>query len=420
MKKVLIITYYWPPSGGAGVQRWLRFSKYLPAYGWEPVILTVDQDKAAYPVTDLSLLAEVPSSIKVYKTGTVDWFRLFKKSGKNIPSAGFANNPQTTFTGRLLRFIRGNFFIPDPRKGWNRKAFRKACEIINSSEINNIITTSPPHSTQLIGLRLKKRYPSLNWIADLRDPWTDIYYYRQFYHLPHSLIIDRCLERNVLINSDKLITVGNSLANLLISKNKNIKDKLSVITNGFDPDDFKIRSTQLPDRFTLTYVGTISEMYPLDGLIEVLCTLQDRNIDFLLRFVGFSPASIRKKVSSKLTNSHYEFHDYVDHKTAVNFMIDSSLLLLIIPDHPTGKSILTGKLFEYIATGRMILCLGPEDGDAADIIGTNRSGVTFSPDDTSSIEKFITDYYRDPRYESEDPGIFSHRYLSGRLVKLFT
>jgi hypothetical protein len=181
MKKVLIITYYWPPSGGAGVQRWLKFAKYLPEYGWEPIILTIDPAYAAYPVTDDSLISEIPSTVKVFTTPAVDYFSIYKKDKSRIPTAGFANSRENTVKDKILRFIRGNFFIPDPRKGWNGFAFKKACEIIETEGIKHVITTSPPHSTQLIGTKIKRKYPEIKWIADLRDPWTDIYYYDQFY-----------------------------------------------------------------------------------------------------------------------------------------------------------------------------------------------------------------------------------------------
>lgn len=149
LPKVLIITYYWPPSGGAGVQRWLKFSKYLPEFGWQPVILTVDPEYAAYPVTDYSLVADLPESVKVYTTPAINYFSFYKKDKTNIPSAGFANNLDNTFKGKFLRFVRGNFFLPDPRRGWNKYAFKKACELIELEGIRNVITTSPPHSTHL-------------------------------------------------------------------------------------------------------------------------------------------------------------------------------------------------------------------------------------------------------------------------------
>ena len=154
MHRVLIITYYWPPSSGAGVQRWLKFSKYLPSFGWEPVILTIDPDYAAYPAIDETLEKEISRETRIYKTPAIDYFRFYRKDKSKVPSAGFATSDDSGFRAKFMRFIRGNFFIPDPRGGWNRYAFRKACEIIESENIKHVITTSPPHSTQLIGMKL--------------------------------------------------------------------------------------------------------------------------------------------------------------------------------------------------------------------------------------------------------------------------
>ena len=182
MKKVLIISYYFPPSGGAGVQRWLKMLKYLPQYGVEPIVLTVDEKYASYPQVDKSLLDEIPSWLKIYKTKTREVLSLYKSVSptKEIPYSGFANEPKPTFLQKMARFVRGNFFLPDPRKGWNRYAYQVACQIIEKEAVDAVITTSPPHSTQLLGIKLKKRFPNLTWLADLRDPWTDIYYNKDF------------------------------------------------------------------------------------------------------------------------------------------------------------------------------------------------------------------------------------------------
>jgi glycosyltransferase involved in cell wall biosynthesis len=263
MNKVLIVTYYWPPSGGAGVQRWLKFSKYLPEFGWEPIILTVDPEYAAYPVTDFSLNDDIPASIKVVTTPATNYFSIYKKDKSKIPTAGFANNIDNTFKGKLLRFVRGNFFLPDPRRGWNKYAFKKACELIEAEGIRHIITTSPPHSTQLIGLNLKKKYRFIKWTVDLRDPWTDIYYYKQFYPTLISKAVDVRYEIRVLKRADNIITVGESLKTLFSSKVNNIEKKIRVITNGYDESDFKEVPKVIPKRFTITYVGTLSDIYPI-------------------------------------------------------------------------------------------------------------------------------------------------------------
>jgi glycosyltransferase involved in cell wall biosynthesis len=389
MNKVLIITYYWPPSGGAGVQRWLKFTKYLPEFGWEPVILTVDPEYAAYPVTDNSLAAELPLSVKVHRTPAIDYFSIYKKDKSRIPAAGFANSVDNTLKGKILRFIRGNFFIPDPRKGWNKYAFRKACEIIETEGINHVITTSPPHSTQLIGLKIKKKYPGIKWIADLRDPWTDIYYYKQFYPTFISKRIDSGLEKKVLKKADRIITVGASLKTLFSLKVKGIENKTEVITNGYDEADFKVIAANEPSRFTITYVGTLSDIYPVKGLIASLKNLRLEGNDFVLRFVGTVSENVRELIMSDIPDSSVEFLPYAIHSEAIKYMMSSTVLILIIPSHKSNKSIVTGKLFEYLASGKPVLCLGPVDGDAAEIINKCRSGVTVDYYDEEKISKFL-------------------------------
>ena len=394
MNKVLIVTYYWPPSGGAGVQRWLKFSKYLPEFGWEPIILTVDPEYAAYPVTDFSLNDDLPSSIRVYPTPAINYFGIYKKNKSKIPTAGFANSIDNTLKGKIFRFIRGNFFLPDPRKGWNKYAFKKACELIEKEGIINIITTSPPHSTQLIGLKIKKKYPALNWIADLRDPWTDIYYYKQFYPTLISRRIDQRFEKSVLKKADKIITVGASLKTQFASKIKGIEKKTEVITNGYDESDFKGITPVAPSRFTITYVGTLSDIYPIEGLISSLKNLWTSGKDFKLRFVGTVSEKTKDIIISQIPEKSLEFFPYVVHSEAIKFMMNSSLLILIIPLHQSNKSIITGKLFEYMAAEKPVLCLGPTDGDAARIIKLCRSGETFDYYDTEKISEFLENVSR--------------------------
>ena len=391
MNKVLIITYYWPPGSGAGVQRWLKFSKYLPEYGWEPVILTVDPEYAVYPAHDTSLEKNLPAEIKVHRTKATNWFRIYSRDKSKIPSAGFAKNKDNSFKGKILRFIRGNMFIPDPRKGWNKYAFKKAIEIIENEKISHIITTSPPHSTQLIGLNLKKKFPDIKWIADLRDPWTDIYYYNQFYPTLISRLIDRALEIKVLKSSDQIITVGNSLKDLFVSKSPGIEEKIEVITNGYDEEDFKGSIDINPDKFTISYIGTLSDAYPVNGFLAAFEKFRDEGNDFLFRLVGTVSSDQKEKILEKTGIENVEFIPYVNHHEAINYMMSSTILLLVIPDHHSNKSILTGKLFEYLASGKSVLCLGPADGDAAMIISESGAGKTFGYNDSKSIVFYLNE-----------------------------
>ncbi len=389
MNKVLIVTYYWPPSGGAGVQRWLKFSGFLPQLGWEPVILTVDPAYATYPVTDDSLVSSVPENIKIYKTPAVDYFRLYSKDKSGVPSAGFASGNNNSLKGKISRFVRGNFFIPDPRRGWNKYAFRKACEVINNEKINHIFTTSPPHSSQLIGLKLKKKYPGIRWIADLRDPWTDIYYYSRFYPTFISKMIDQGYETSVLAQADRIITVGPSLKDLFSSKVRGISDKTDIITNGYNKADFENIKSGEPERLTITYVGTLSEAYPVDGLVSALKKIRNEGIDFIIRIVGTVPEKIKKFIVSETNTYSAEFIPYVNHPDAIRYMMNSTFLVLIIPEHKNNECIITGKLFEYLAAGRPILCIGPSDGDAAKIIKSCKAGKTVDKNNPNEILSFL-------------------------------
>jgi glycosyltransferase involved in cell wall biosynthesis len=416
MNKVLIVTYYWPPGSGAGVQRWLKFSKYLPKYGWEPVILTVDPDFASYAARDDSLNKEIPENLSVYKTGARDYFRLYNKDKSKIPSAGFAIDEEKNLAGFTARFIRGNFFIPDPRRGWNRNAFVKACEIIESQNITRVITTSPPHSTQLIGLKLKKKFPDILWIADLRDPWTDIYYYEKFHPTFLSRMIDRRYEKSVLKYADKIITVGKSLKKLFNSKLPGIEGKTEVITNGYDDNDFMQLKPSKPDIFSISYIGTLPDSYPVNGFINALKMLSATGKHFRLKFIGFVSPRQKEKISSAFVKSQVEFINYVDHATAIRYMLDSSALLLIIPDHRSSHSIITGKLFEYIAAKKSVICLGPVDGDAAEIVESHSAGRTFGYYEVKSIFDYLNQLTEEPGLSPVKVSELSREYLTGLLA----
>ena len=419
MNKVLILTYYWPPSGGAGVQRWLKFAKYLPQSGWEPIIVTVDQNYAAYPVTDESLAEELTSSMKVYKTPAVDYFSIYKKDKTKIPTAGFANSIDNSLSGKIQRFIRGNFFIPDPRKGWNRFAFKKACEIIEAEEINYVITTSPPHSTQLIGLKIKKKYPGIKWLADLRDPWTDIYYYDQFYPTFISKKIDLGFEREVLRKADRIITIGSSLKKIFSSKLPGITGKIDVITNGYDDEDFNDLKPASPNTFTISYIGTLSDIYPIDGFLDALENIRETVNPLILRFIGTVSLKQKELILSKTKNLNVGFISYVDHTAAVKYMLDSSVLLLIIPDHQSSRSIITGKIFEYIASERPVICLGPTDGDAAEILKETGHGLTFEYNDSNGISEYLKTLIADGSFIGKNsPKTYSRTELTRKVVSI--
>ncbi|HLG03043.1 MAG TPA: glycosyltransferase family 4 protein [Bacteroidia bacterium] len=390
MKRVLIVTYYWPPGGGAGVQRWVKLSKYFVKQGVIPYVVTVDPTKASYAILDPTMEEDVAKEVKVVRTSTLEPYGIYKTllRKKEIPFGGFANEEkqQPKLTQRIARFIRGNLFLPDARRGWNRFAYKKCCELIEKENIDAVITTSPPHSTQLIGLKLKRKY-DLPWLADLRDPWTDIYYYEKLLLTSFSRTRDKKMEKEVLENAGAVVVVSEDIRKTLLSKsNKLPVEKFHVIPNGFDADDFKtVQAEQKENAFVISYTGTLTDDYRLDGFLEAIKKLNESPLR--LHITGSLPQPIRAKIENAAPGKT-RFRSHVSHHEAIAQMKAADLLLLVIPDTKGNKGILTGKLFEYLATFKPILCIGPH-GDAARIIATCISGKTFSYDDVNGIASYL-------------------------------
>ncbi len=440
MKKVLLITYYFPPSGGAGVQRWLKTIKYLPEYGVETIVLTVDPVVASYPQVDESLCKEVPDFVKVYKTKTKEILSIYKKVSpqKQVPYGGFANEPNPTLLQKISRFIRGNFFLPDPRRGWNKYALAKAMEIIESEAIETIVTTSPPHSTQLIGLELKRLYPHIKWVADLRDPWTDIYYNEDLYPTCWAKKRNLRYERSVLLSADQIITVSEECKRLFAEK-ADVAEKIAVVPNGYDTKDFiqlgvrnfaesesngqfietlpndskiavgneELGVTSLASNLNiLSYIGVMAPQYDLAPLKSLM---QNRS-DILLRFVGVVSEDIKREIESWGVQT--EFVSYVSHGKAIEYMQASDALLLFIPNVPNNEGILTGKLFEYLASEKKILLFGPEKGDAMKLIKECGAGECYTKD--FSLDKFLDmPYLGNDNYKN-----YSRKALAGKIASL--
>jgi len=398
LKKVLIITYYWPPSGGGGVQRWVKFVKYLPKFNIDPVVLTVDSDYAAYALLDHTLYGDIDAKLEVVKTKSFEPLNIYGKlsPNKEIPYGGFANEENPGIFQKVSRFIRGNFFVPDARIGWNKYAIERAVELIKKYNIDTVVTSSPPHSTQLIGLKLKKEL-GVNWIADLRDPWTDIYYYSKMYHTPLVKKIDKRKEIEVLENADKVIVVSDSIKRLFSKKIGDAEsDKISVIPNGFDLGDFKGSGGNENKEFTITYTGTIADNYNIDGFISAVIYFIDNNkvSKVRLKFIGRVSKKYRAIIQNSVLNSYCDFLDHVDHDASISFLEKSDALFLAIPDEPQNEGILTGKLFEYLASKKSIIAIGPVDGDAASIIDECKAGKMFDYHAKSEISNYIQTLYQ--------------------------
>lgn len=380
-KKVLFITYYWPPSGGAGVQRCLKFVKHLPEFGIIPTVITVSEKEGSYPVLDHSLAADIPAGIRVIRTSTSEPFEFYKKfTGKQeIPYGGFANERGESLAQKFFKFLRGNLFIPDARVGWNKYALQAASKLLAQEKFEAVITSSPPHSSQLIGLALKQQF-GIRWIADVRDPWTDIYYYKDLQHTAWAKKKDARYEREVIEQSDALLVTSSDTKRLFLAKAPQVESgKIKVLPNGFDEEDFKDPSTPPTDAFVITYTGTITEAYNIEMFLKALSEVAGRHADipFRLRFVGKISAPIHKQVVDSGLEPITEVIPFVPHSESVKYLLNSTILLMGIPDVENNFCILPGKLFEYLAANKPIICIGPLHSDADRIIDECGAGRVF-------------------------------------------
>ena len=416
---MLIITYYWPPSGGSGVQRWLKFVKYFRDFGIEPIVLTVNPEQAVYPIMDETLVNEIPEGVRVIYTDAkspLDFYKKVRK--KNVPHTGFTNEEKTGLMDKIMRFIRGNFFIPDARIGWNKFAFAAAEKIIQEEQIDSIVTTSPPHSTQLIGLALKEKF-NVNWLADLRDPWTEIYYNQLLYRTPFAKKKDKRLESKWLNHPDAVGVDSEDIKRMFANGDNALEIKIHVIPNGFDEADFdKIETPKNEQQKVIRYIGNLGEQYPTEGLLIVFSNLIASDNSWKMSFIGNAPQRIKQQVIERNLESHIDFMSYVAHSKAIEYMKSATVLLLIIPQTANNKGILTGKLFEYIATGNPILCIGPEDGDAAKILNDFENCRCFSPENIALAFDWLKNSTFDTIETSEKRQQYSRKNLTKRISEL--
>ena len=395
LQKVLVITYYWPPSGGAGVQRALKFVKYFREFGYEPVVLTVDPAKASYPVIDQTLLSEVSPDIRVITTDSFEPLNILSAvmGKKNVPYGGFANANKESKTQKILRWVRGNFFIPDARVGWVSRAVKAAGKLIETEGIKYVFVSSPPHSSQLIGLQLKQRYPQIRWIADMRDPWTDIYYYKDLLHTSIAAAKDARYEQKVLEGADEIIVVSEAIKRTFTAKSSKINaGKVHVIPNGYDENDFAGEVKPEEGAFVVSYVGTMADTYKPDVFFKAFAAVIKKHPQqkIRFRFIGNAPWTLKKLTEEYGIESHCEWTGHVNHNQAIHFMRTSDMLLLIIPDSRGAEGILTGKLFEYLGAERTILGIGPAKGDAATIINECNAGRMFDRSEENEITEWLS------------------------------
>lgn len=388
MKRVLVITYYWPPAGGAGVQRWLKMCKYLPENGVMPTVITVNENKASYPQRDESFLKEVHSDIEVIRTNSFEplaWYaRLFGK--EKVPYGGFANVSRKGLFSKISRYIRGNFFIPDARLGWKKYALQAAKLAIAKNNISLIITTGPPHSAHLVGLALKKEL-GIKWIADFQDPWTDIYYNDLLHRTERSKQKDSALEKQVLDSADLVVTNCNSNVELLSGKGGRAPFK--VVEVGFDAADFRQSEVVKGETFNIVYTGTMAASYNPAVFINAFKNLVKVAPDSVKwHIAGMLDPEIVALIEAAGLTKHCVMYGYIPHHQAVELMSKAHVLLSIFPQTKNELGI-PGKLFEYLAAHRTILNIAPKSGDSSQIIAECESGITFERHEVNEVIEFL-------------------------------
>ncbi|MGB7843042.1 MAG: glycosyltransferase family 4 protein [Salinimicrobium sp.] len=423
MKKVLIITYYWPPAGGPGVQRWLKFVKYLPEYGVEPVIYIPENPH--YPLRDVSLEAEVPENLTVLKNAIFEPYALAgilsKKHTEKISSGIIPKEEKQGMLQKLMLFIRGNFFVPDARRFWIKPSVKFLSEYLRKNKIETVITTGPPHSVHLIGLQLKQQL-NLRWIADFRDPWTQIGYHKKLKLLSAARKKHERLEREVLQKADFLITTSFTTKAEFSEKTAT---PIEVITNGYDYE--KVEKKPMDEKFSLAHIGSLlsgrNPQQLWEALQELISENEDFAKDFELKLIGAVGEPVLESIKAFGLEKYVALQGYVSHSEALQLQKSAQVLLLIEIDSEETRGIIPGKLFEYLVSNRPILAVGPVDSDVEKIIMHSNTGKYFLYPQKREIKEYLEqryDEYKKGTLRSAPIGLqqYSRKVLTEKLAKL--
>jgi glycosyltransferase involved in cell wall biosynthesis len=395
-KKILIITYYWPPSGGPAVQRWLSLANELAQLGWEVFVITVDEKYATYQLHDDSHTKKIHENIKIIKTKTREPFGLYKFffGRKSIPAPGFSNESNPSPMKKIARFIRGNLFIPDPRRGWKPFIVKAASELIIQEQINKVITAGPPHSTHLAGIELKKKFAKLEWTCDFHDLWTDVIYYHLLYHLPATKRKDAELEKKVLEQCDSVLTVGEKYKARLLSKSGKISaEKFHVCRIGYDENLFRDLQSSPQEKFIITYTGTMADYYQPGIFFKALknVLVSHPQIPFQLRFVGIIAENIQKDLVLMGLAHILDITGYVLHEKAVSYTKSSIVLLLVNPVTKDEEVVIPGKIYEYLAARKPIINITKKESETAELVEQCHAGKTFSRNMQKELEEYLSE-----------------------------
>ena len=415
MKTALLINYYWPPSGGAGVQRWLKMSRYMNQFGWKLVVYTPSNPDV--PVEDLSLLAEIPEQLEVVTYPIWEphgWYKLVTGRGRdsNVYSGFINESGERSTLDRLAIWIRGNLFIPDPRRFWVRPSVKRLDQLIRQRTFDSIVSTGPPHSMHLIAQKLAAKH-QIPWVADFRDPWTGIDYYGELMLTGFADRRQHKLELSVLRSASRIVTVSPSWARDLGS----LCDRdVDVITNGFDEQDFQLPAPGLDQGFTICHLGSMNRDRNPHALWQALARLQRAQHPLLSKLrvtlLGAVDNEVVKTVASLGLKNHVELAGFISHELAIERMRASQVLLLPINRTANAAGVIPGKFFEYLGARRPILLIGPPAGDAASLVQQCEAGEVLDFDDVDGVEQVLLNWYQ--RYEADE------LYLGGGAIDAYS
>lgn len=392
-KKVLIITYYWPPSGGSGVQRWLKFAKYLPQFGWEPIIYTPENPD--FQLKDESLLKDVSPNTTVLRTPIWEPYQLFnrltgKKRSKETVVIGQQKGGAVHTIGMTLR---GNLLIPDPRCFWIRPSVQFLTKYLKDHPVDAMVTTGPPHSMHMIGLKLHHKL-HIPWIADFRDPWTNIDFYKDLNLTWCADKMHRRKEQQVIAEADCVVSVTPTWCAEFEAKHP---QKIALVHNGYDEADLPHEETKPDKDFTIVHIGSINEARNPKLLWQVLSELLPNNPELQknlkIKLVGKTDPSVADDISRFQLKNYVENIGYLPHHEAIRFQQNAQILLLLINNTPNANGILTGKLYEYMASQRPVLAIGPSSSDIAKLLDETKAGIIVDFEDIEGMRNALLHYF---------------------------
>jgi hypothetical protein len=418
-KKVLIISYYWPPAGGPGVQRWMKFVKYLPEYNIKPILYIPENPN--YPIYDYSLNDEVSEKLEIIKNPITEISNIISnsKSLNLIRSGNIPNPKEQSLFQRLLFFIRGNLFIPDMKILWKNKSIDFIENYLSKTKIDVVITTGPPHSLHLIGYELKKRL-NIKWISDFRDPWVNLNYLNRFHLLPSVKRRHKKLRDKVLINSNSVIVTSEKLKKLY----KEIAPNIFKISNGYD---YEYSTVNIDSKFSISHIGSLyperNPKYLWDIIDEICINNEEFRSNLQINFIGNTSEKIIKYLSNKTFKSCVKFFDYVDYKRAIKFMCSSQILLMVEVNDNDSSYAIPGKLFDYLNSKRPIIAIGPDRSEVNQILYDTNAGKFFNYNESINLKLHIENLYNQYEmgsisYDAKNISIYRRKNLTEELSKI--